>query len=289
MLWSVTYFAYVCTQVLIVKNKRDITNLLRNIQDCIAPHLATKLNRVWRWSLVIVFAYYILGVAFNMLEYYEQKSMKTLTNAFMHFDVSSSVISFHLIFAIRVLYGNTWLFVLFVIYNYVLTSIDYVHISYFNHELSLNESVQSLRQLWLKVTEVHDTFEHLLSFVPGVLFASLFMRTMTYIAGLRETQLRFNLLTVLLIYFFVSKLTYCVWIVFKISYTNNHLNRMFRRFQETSINRNSFDLELLRQDIAATLHVNFTGSGLFTLNKELLLSFASAIVSFTILYLQLTQ
>lgn len=290
LLWLATYYTYVYIHVIIVKNKRSLVILLRNIQFCVTPDLAPKLDESWRLSLAAVAIFYVLEFSFSLLYYYEEEFVEKVFSALMHFDVSVHKVAFYLAaFPIQVLYTNVWAFVSFVVYNYILTCIDCVHYSFFNHEMSRNKSIQTLRRKWFQVSEIREKFERVFSLLPLLWFANLFMKTMTYMNTIRLMEFRMKLLTAIYVYFFVSKLMYTFYIVFKVDNINHKLSEMFKKVHKRSLSYRNDEFELLRQDIAATLYVHLTGFGLFALNKELLLGFVSAVISFTILYLQLTQ
>lgn len=281
VIW-IAHFSFSC-------RKPRIAQLLRNMEYKIAPGFHTQLRKTWRYYMTASLLYFVLDVGSDVVSIYGATPSFEHVNKYMHFDVSTYPSLVVLCRAVTSLYQNTFFFATFALYDYLLRCLNHVHMTYFHVTLKTEKSVVKLRLAWQEILDIRNDFEKLFSFYPLLWHAVLFRRCMHYITSFNK--LRFELSWQLLVvsYWMMSKAIYTFSVLYTISDVNSNLQDMFATFQRQVITLGeNYHRQLLVQDIERTLLVKFSGGGLFDLNKNLVLGFVSALVSFSVLFIQLS-
>lgn len=140
--------------------------------------------------------------------------------------------------------------------------------------------------LWLQLCDIKSEFEQLYSIYPMLKFTSMFVWTTTYVAGVYKGEIK------------SSTFTYIVWILstsvtfymlFVISKANTEFKKKFaniRRQAKLTKSTESSELADLIEDVNEDLALKLTAFGMFDLDKSLVLSFMSELISFSVLIIE---
>lgn len=265
--------------------KSQLKQLFKSIQAQIAQQFVSHVTRRWRYTLLVLLAFFLLDLVTDVGEFYLINRTSSVMNEIMHFDAVKSDVAAFAYHLLGTVYQDTWFFITFLQYNFLLYCLDKIHVSYFNYALKEEKSVVQLRLKWHEVLKTRQDIERLFAHLPCQFFMNVFARNLFYVTSLNDEKFKMNLLTVIVLYWLLSKTVYTFSILFTVDSVNSNLHEMYFNFKLDTMSHTQVDV--LKQDIEQSLLCNFTGSGLFTLNKQLLLGFVSAIVTFSVLLIQL--
>ena len=188
--------------------------------------------------------------------------------------------------------GAIWSLSLMGVYILMLNCIDKAHHRFFIESVK-QINIARIRLDWQQIVEVRESFECLFSLYPLVWFANMFFRSVIYLISTSKESQNWNINTVVVWYWFVIQLIHSFSILYVSHTVNSNSNRSFKQFcrDTTSKEGNDFkqkwEIEILKQEIRNDLDLKLTAFNLFDINSKLLLSFISALITFSVLFLQL--
>lgn len=153
----------------------------------------------------------------------------------------------------------------------------------FLEKLDVEMSLAWASNTWSEIKETRFEFEQLFTMYPLLKFMSTFVWTTTYVVGIYQGIIEEKLFAIT-IWALATCLTFSV--LFVIDNGNVEFERSCIRFREKIKSTKSQKLRDFADDVSANLHLKLTAYGMFDLNKSVILSFVSAIVSFSVLFLQ---
>ena len=185
------------------------------------------------------------------------------------------------------------------IISFVVVMLKVIHIAEQNSLQSVKESLWRLHPTKVykeirDIIELKDEFMSIVSILPCLLFLYLFVATVCSIARLQVTSLDSNLSGEELLYakLAVGRMLLAVVQVAFLSFYTNSLCRESQRTLESLeadivMNQDALQWPFVLEKIKEAKQYEYKVSHFFPINKELLLSFLSAFVTFTVLFVQL--
>ena len=175
--------------------------------------------------------------------------------------------------------------------------------------------IKELKIIWFEIVALRNHFEASLSLVPFLALANVFMNATfvvcnflgskhsmagvdekqitneTLIGGDESVQMDAEIRKIVQWSFELGFAIPVLVIPFLISWIQKKLNSHFEAIQLQLIHNLETNPKLasLIDEVKSNLDMNLTGWGMFKLNKELVLAFLGSIITFSVLFLQLTQ
>ena len=219
------------------------------------------------------------------------------------------------------LYGNftcgAWIFLTIVIYNWLIICHYLAQATFFNIMWSLDSiSMPEARLYWHNINEIKNSIENSFSLYPVVWFLNVFAKSFAYVVVTKvrsdssDTKVRKSYLVYIFWYYLISEAVFAMSTIFIIDYCKTKsfemLERVKGRFQRnaakisidlalkkiqspTNSNKSSSDINWLFNEVNADLRCNYTGWGMFSMEKSFILGLLSALVTFSALALQFFQ
>lgn len=193
---------------------------------------------------------------------------------------------------IRLMYTNAWTFTTYLIYIvhiYRFHDVNRIFFDYMIHEFS----AQQLRVKWFHVQQTRLLDQNILSLLPFIWTMNVFFRSFVNAVGSKVRRgVNSNPIDLILQYVIMSKdVTMILIVIFFIDWVNHQarlrLDKLKGKVLMMSL-KNSNEVEHLLQEMSDSVEFVATGWSMFTLNKTFILSFLSALISFSVLFMQLT-
>ena len=159
--------------------------------------------------------------------------------------------------------------------------------------------IKECRIVWSEIIAVEDTLERSLNTIPLIAMATLFQNAVSTVvvfcdADSRRASEHSNFRAIKLAIYWAFEIGIAIPILFMpflVSWIENELKNRFKSLQRKAIREKELDTELplLIEEIKSNLEMNLTGYRMFKLNQELVLAFFSSVISFSVLFMQLTN
>ena len=186
------------------------------------------------------------------------------------------------------------------VYCYLAFVINSIQSSFIDCVSKRKMTIKELRIVWREVISVKDSLEGNLNAIPLLAMAILFQNAVTLVlvfshddsksspdnSGSRAVQLATYWA------FEVGIAIPILVMPFLVSWIDKNMRSRFTSLQKRVIiiyARHDPEFEVLMDEIRSNLDFGLTGYGMFRLEKELVLPFLSSIVSFSVLFMQLTN
>ncbi len=154
-----------------------------------------------------------------------------------------------------------------------------------------SNSLKLLYQEWLEIVELKYNFESTCSIYPLFKFIGTFIWTLSYIISFHRNEFhgwgKLDYILAVLLWVIPTGLN--LILLYLIEHANECCQRFFLNFCKQYGLSNNVQVQLLLREIEKHLNFKLTAYGLFKLNSSLILSFGSALISFTILAVQLAS
>lgn len=218
----------------------------------------------------------------------------TLWLIYFIFDLVTAMVESRINFAealISCYLGGCWTLFCTLTYSTQIILVSRLNDIFFDHYVKeRSESVRSLRILWHQIREIKHRFTNASSLIPLLWMGNIFFKSFSNGVAIRYNVITgSNTFTFILNYWYLAEEIFHVLLI--ILYTDrvnakaqDHLLEFRRECLQRERNQ---ELELLYRDIKESILIEITGWSMFTLNKEFVLSFISALISFSILFIQL--
>ena len=183
-----------------------------------------------------------------------------------------------------------WIFMTFLVYIVHVYRFHVANKIFFTRYVHLY-SAHELRIHWWRIEKVRDLDQKILSLLPFVWTANAFFRSFVIAVGSKVHPGKVvSVFDIILQYVIMGKDVVMLLIVIcLIEWVNQCARRNLSRLKGIILKRNcrEREVEKLMQEISSSVEFVATGSSLFTLNKSFILSFLSALISFSVLFMQL--
>lgn len=189
--------------------------------------------------------------------------------------------------------GGCWTLFCTLTYSTQIILVSRLNEIFFDHYVKEGkESVRSLRILWHEMRGIKDRFTNSSSLIPLLWMGNIFFKSFSNGVAIRYNVMNgsststFSL--ILNYWYLVEEIFHVLVIILYIDRVNGKAQVELLQFRRECLERErSQEVELLYQDLKESILIQVTGWSMFTLNKEFVLSFISALISFSILFIQL--
>ena len=197
-------------------------------------------------------------------------------------------LTFHLADAMVVSSVFVYSYLAFLIFKFKLAFLDYV--------IKKKTTLKEFRIIWNEVINMKDDLEDNLNTIPFLSIATLFLNTVFIVVIFCKGDATDGALSRTIIYwaFEIGLAIPILSMPFLVSWMQKKLRDHLKRVQKKIIREydsssSESELASLMDEIKSNLCMNLTGYGMFKLNKGLVLAFISSVISFSVLFMQLTQ
>lgn len=288
--WQLNCFSRIIFTIIVLMTRKSIFAFFDDILSSIPDSKRRRLKRI-SWILTITYIVYaILWYLASIFMQDDDRMLKVVT----HF--STLVNSF-----------NNWLAGGCFIYIYLIRCLGAQDTSVLQSTdkcLKRRHSFELIQGLWThesKMEKKRSEFQRLFGFVPFFVLLNNFAGVPGLIARVSNSNATRMSIADYAIFVLAdgSEILVCFWLIFETSsYWKKTVDRKRRLLQQliskmdtkADLNRR-LDFMILHQEMSRLLEAGtpFTGIGLFNIDFDLFASFASAIITFSVLILQLQQ
>ena len=142
---------------------------------------------------------------------------------------------------------------------------------------------------WRQICTLSNRFEDLFSLTPFMNITQNFMSVMMYIVAVYIRKVRMNKWVQIDIFYFLIQLITDVYALYVIDKLNLKLRRAVDKLLEKSAICTSGQVIQYATEISCSYRFNLTGYGLFNLEKSLIIGLGASLVSFTVLFIQISS
>lgn len=177
--------------------------------------------------------------------------------------------------------------IMYVFYLFVVKVIVKLQMNFLKTLQRKGDDVQRLRYVWLQLYDIKFEFEYIFTMYPLMTFISMFIWTTTYVASIYEKMEMEEAIVSILTWFVCTLITF--YLLHVIDDANTEFERLLHQhMKHVTLKKvdQSDAMVLLIDDVRSNLKFRLTAFGMFDLNKAIILSFSSAIVSISILFVQ---
>lgn len=187
--------------------------------------------------------------------------------------------------------GGCWTLFCTLTYSTQIILVSRLNDIFFHHYVKEgNKSVRSLRILWHQIREIKHRFTNSSSLIPLLWLGNIFFKSFSNGVAIRYNVINgSSTFTFILNYWYlVEEIFHVLLLILYIDRVNGNAQLHLLEFRRECLERErSQELELLYTDLKESILIQVTGWSMFTLNKEFVLSFVSALISFSVLFIQL--
>jgi hypothetical protein len=192
----------------------------------------------------------------------------------------------------RVIYTTGWIFTTYAIYLVHVYRFHQVTMFFFDYYTKFC-GIRQLRIQWWRIHEVRERDQQLLSIVPFIWTSNIFFKSFANAIGAKiRTELLDNDMDLILQYTVVAKDIFMILtVIFSIEWINRQARLRLKKFRSAIMHMpvSSPEFEILLNEVTNSIDFIATGWSMFTLNKGFILSFLSALISFSILFMNLVD
>lgn len=245
---------------------------------------------------------------FDLLNYWIPTSAK-LSVVSVSYTIIFSAFNLHLVDGIII--------PITLIYGYLVIIIYFMKDAFFQELEHRTSSIRSLRIKWNEINAIRDRIEKQLNVIPFIIFAIIFFNATSVVIvfchetlRLKNTALSFVNLNNASVGEEISQTKYIIYwafefgigvpvlaIPFLISWIDDEIDERFKSIRNDFIRndttgRGSFDhyqMEKLIAEMKPSLKLHLTGWSMFELDKTLVLGFVSSLLTYSVLFLQLSE
>ena len=146
-----------------------------------------------------------------------------------------------------------------------------------------------IRLKWRQICNLTDDFENQYSLAPFFKIINSYIGALTYIVWSTQTrQVTINVQFVTAILHFLVLILIDFYLIITIDKANRNLKAAANKLMEVRVTSSSHELKEFSDDINQSYRFKLTGNGLFKLEKSLLIGFGASLISFTVLFIQIS-
>ena len=152
---------------------------------------------------------------------------------------------------------------------------------------TLPNAVTHLR--WRQVCSLTDDFDDIYSLTPFFKVTQDFIGALIYIVYLCVNQKVMRIDTQVGLIYFATQLIIDLYVICVIDKSNASLKKAVNELKEKSAIYVSGHFEKWTDEVSQSYRFNLTGYGLFNLEKSLVIGFGASLISFTVLFIQISS
>ena len=186
------------------------------------------------------------------------------------------------------------------VYCYLAFVLNSIQSSFLDYVSKKKTTIKEFRIIWTEIISMKDSLKENLNAIPLLAMAILFQNAVTLVvvfsnAGSKRSPENSGSRTVQLATYWAFEVGIAIPILampFLVSWINKNMKSSVKSWQRRVISEEDGhdpDFEMLMDEIRSNLDFSLTGYGMFRLEKELVLAFLSTVVSFSVLFMQLTK
>ena len=172
------------------------------------------------------------------------------------------------------------------IYIYFLRCIDVITTRFLTN-VTNNVKLHKPRLIWREICDTRDMFECLFNAFPFIKFSVTFLQTTTYILYFDHASLGFNFNTSTVVYSWLLATIQTLSIITTIEQFNQKYQVMFKALSKKYLYLNDSQTKSLIDDIEKHCELKLSACSLFVINNGVILNFISALISFSVLFVQI--
>lgn len=228
------------------------------------------------WSLFLV-AIYVVYFLFDVTTSIMVKTRKGL------FAIIRTTVECYL--------GGCWTMFCFLLFSAQVLLISRLNDIFFQHYIKeSNKSVRGLRIICHRIREIKYLLDDRASLIPLLWLGNIFIKSFA-----NGVALKYNVLTqsttftfFLNYWYLIQETLHVLLLILYLDHVNSKAQGYLLEFRRECLKyEHNQELELLFAELETSVSIRLTGWSMFTLNKEFVLSFISALISFSILFIQL--
>ncbi|KAI1288253.1 hypothetical protein HDE_09511 [Halotydeus destructor] len=218
------------------------------------------------------------AILFSGLEKYSNKSL-----------ISRAILFADLLF-IRLLYGMLIDDTGIIMYHIILTVLKTV-----NEEIirSCSQggamSVETLQLRLSRVNHLKGLFDQSMSYYPSVWFVRLFIECLTISTSLVRRNMAWDFHVILHLYSTLKDVVYVACVILRADHADRCATNVYNQLVEELDGSESPEVRALVNKIGKTHKLNLTVWSMFKIDRDIFLTFTSAVVSFTVLFSQVAS
>ena len=183
------------------------------------------------------------------------------------------------------------------VYCYLAYVIYKIQASFLDYVMNERTTIRKFRIIWTEIVAIKDALEEDLNSIPLITIVVLFQNFVTVVVVFSATSKAGSSAnqTLKQLIYWAFQILIAIPILFTpflVSWINKKINDRFKSVQKKMVIEGlETDTEsvLLMEDIKSSLDLNLTGYGMFKIDKELILPFFSSVITFSVLFMQMTK
>ena len=304
LLNTLTYFPYycLCLSVLmhLIKNRIRIEKLIKNFNDQLDYSKHPKLTKLSKTSVALLIVYTLCDIGLQLVFAYNAGLNRFIEKSILVSTQDWSCVWKTILVMILTTFGcmiggllmMTWI----MIYNFTIYTIGEIRISIIdgllqNEKNSANHDVLRIHSYWLEIESAVNEFDRTFSMFPFIWFVILFYKSCFHLILLKSQSFMIDIPMAINYVWFVVEYLATMSILFTIDRVNKQTQRSFESYRKRFIRSKmsgSASREL-NNDIEKQLNLKLTAWSMFELNKSFILSFISSLITFSVLFMQLSN
>ena len=213
---------------------------------------------------------------------------------FLEFKISGILgsILYHIDLLIGFVLTSMWMMAWYVIYNLTLISFNHVHENFINRCVSLQLSksnVDALKFEWQFIVNLRKRFDDILSPLPFIWYSEMFLKASLYLIETQRSRFEFTFYITLFWIWFFEEIAMTLMTIVSIDYVNQKMSAMNQKLVIRCIKSRNPGLDSLRCEMKDDLKMTITGWKMFKIDRRIVLSYLSALVTFSVLFMQLSS
>ena len=155
--------------------------------------------------------------------------------------------------------------------------------------MTMGMPMKNARKRWREICDLKSLFEHIYSITPLLKFIQTFLQTTMYILQFRNIEAKHFLSAWLItpVVMWICQTLVTIFLVYVIDRANSRLKLIHEFIMKMYIGSDDAVIDKLLNDVKENYRFEMTAYGLFVLNKSVILEFGSALVTFSVLFVQL--
>lgn len=271
--------------------------LISAISKLLSANSKRKVIKLQTILIASLIPFCLLDIGLNLLTTYPDESLKTLLPSGSNLLAISRVIYA----TIAAIYGALPMQVSLYYYCLQVICLQLLNGDFFASKMAA-KNAQQARKYWDRIACLKWQFEETFSVFPLLWFLNAFSKSVVFVlkvkvSGSEVTKVE-NCID---LWWFLSETFYTACVPCIITAANENAQKLYHAHRsnliqqsaqqsDTVINHNQADNQRkLDQEVRDSLQLQLTAWSLFALNKSLLVNFAAGLVSFSVLFMQLTN
>jgi len=273
-----------------IRKRLEIDQMLMSLRRHFNREMATRMTKVSIVFVTLWLSIYIFDIMLNVwLAFGSQLGLDNMVST----RLSPSLVKFPR--SVKVMAFVYWLYAAFLkyylpmlmtlVYNYLIIAINLVKSEFLMNLTRSKLSISGSRRKWQEINHLLFDFEQLFNMIPFFNFCISFLEITSFFLVLNHND---GLYGYIFLWFnFIVYSSQTLSSLFIINLFDHKNRRHLLNYQKKCLTMT--DHQQLISDIKETIDYRLTAWSLFDLNKSLILNFISALITFSILFKQLTD